>query len=423
MVNANHGAPADGNTASTFVRSSRTLHPGAWWIWALGMSAAATQTTNPLLLILIIGAAAFVVSARRTDAPWALGFKAYLYLGVFIIIMRVAFRAVFDSQYGEHILFTLPELPLPDVAAGIRIGGPVSAEGLVAAFNDGLRLAALVICLGAANVLANPKRLLKIIPSALYEVGVAVTVALTMAPQLVASGQRIHAARKLRGDVGKRTKWFKAVVVPVITDALDRSILLASAMDSRGYGRRVGLSKKTRFITSSLLIIGLLGICVGLYGLLSGGAALADSTGIAGVGANVLKNAVPTLIFGVMIAAIGFMWSGKRVRRTRYRPDPWKAAEWVVALAGVAVAAAFFVVASIEPTMLSQSVSPLQWPSLPAPAVAAIAVGILPAWLAPPPSPKAGSTTLLAGPSVHVNAQPQRPPHDTQESEQSVAAS
>ena len=142
---------------------------------------------------------AYVVAARRTDAPWAQGFKVYWYLGLVVIGIRVVFRMLLDGQYGAHILFTLPELPLPAAAAGIRIGGPVSLEGLLAALYDGLRLAVLLLCVGAANVLANPKRLLKAMPAALHEIGVAVTVALSVAPQLIESGQRVRAARRLRG--------------------------------------------------------------------------------------------------------------------------------------------------------------------------------------------------------------------------------
>lgn len=349
----------------------RALHPGAWWVWALGMSTAASRTTNPLLLILILGVVAFVVGARRTDAPWALGFKAYLYLGVFIVVMRLAFRMVFDGQYGEHILFTLPELPLPDSVAGIRIGGPVSAEGMLAAFNDGLRLATLVICLGAANVLANPKRLLKSVPSALHEVGVAVTVALTMAPQLVESTRRIHRARKLRGEVGRRTKWLQEVIVPVITDALDRSLLLASAMDSRGYGRRAHVSQRARLATNALLFTGLFGICIGVYNLLGSATYPLLST--------------PLLLVGIVLAALGLFVSGKRVQRTRYRPDPWRIGEWAVSSSGVCVAGAMITLGALSSIDLMPPTSPLQWPALPVVAVLVVLVGIAPAFLAPPP--------------------------------------
>ena len=40
------------------------------------------------------------------------------------------------------------------------------------------------LALGAANVLANPKRLLQAMPAALHEIGVAITVALSVASQI-----------------------------------------------------------------------------------------------------------------------------------------------------------------------------------------------------------------------------------------------
>ena len=52
------------------IAEGRWLHPGAWWAWALGLAAAASRTTNPLLLVLLVLAAGVVVNARRPDAPW-----------------------------------------------------------------------------------------------------------------------------------------------------------------------------------------------------------------------------------------------------------------------------------------------------------------------------------------------------------------
>lgn len=209
------------------LRLPRPLHPGAWWVWALGMATAASRTSNPLILALVLAVVGYVVVARRGDAPWARGFKAYLIMGLVVIGFRVVLRMLLDAQYGTTVLFTLPELKLPESAAGIRFGGPVSAEGVLAAFYDGLRLATLLACVGAANVLANPKRLLKAMPAALHEISVAVTVALSVAPQLVESALRIRRARKLRGETGRRMRLVRRVMLPVLTDALDRSLLLA----------------------------------------------------------------------------------------------------------------------------------------------------------------------------------------------------
>jgi energy-coupling factor transport system permease protein len=351
-------------------RLPRALHPGAWWLWALGMAAAASRTTNPMLLLLIGAVVAFVVAARRTDAPWARGFKVYVYMGLVVIAIRVVFRMLLDGQYGATVLFTLPEIPLPAAAAGIRIGGPVSLEGVLGAVYDGLRLAVLLLCVGAANVLANPKRLLKAMPAALHEVGVAIIVALTVAPQLIESGQRVHRARRLRGGERRRFHVFREIAIPVMTDALDRSLLLAAAMDSRGYGRAAAVPARTRALTSTLLLAGLLGICVGTYGLL-------DSTAPRSLG-------VPLLLGGTAVGWAGVVLSGRRVPRTAYRPDPWLAPEWAVAAVGIAVAAVVVAVSRVDPAALYPSLEPLQWPALPPVPAAAILCGLLPAWLAPP---------------------------------------
>ena len=334
------------------------------------MATAASRTTNPLLLALIVAVVAHVVSARRTEAPWAKGFSAYLVLAGVVVAIRVVFRMLLDGGSGGTVLFTLPEIPLPEAAAGISIGGPVSLEGILAAIYDGVRLATLLVCLGGANVLANPKRLLKAVPSALHEVGVAITVALTVAPQLVESGRRVHRARLLRGESARRRHVFRAVAMPVMTDALDRSLLLAAAMDARGYGRTAGVPRSTRAATGALLLAGLMGVCVGTYGLL-------DTTTPRALGA-------PVLVVGLAVAAAGFFLSGRRVRRTRYRPDPWRLAEWGVAGCGVAVAVSMFVAGSLDPTGIDPPTSPAQWPPLPVGAALGIAIGLLPAWLAPP---------------------------------------
>ncbi|MGB9011624.1 MAG: energy-coupling factor transporter transmembrane protein EcfT, partial [Aeromicrobium sp.] len=181
----------------------RDLHPGAWWIWALGLATAASATTNPFVLVLIIMAAVLVVVARRTEAPWALSFRLYVYLALLIITIRVLFRIVFGGVDGDIVLVTLPQIPLPDLAAGIQLLGPVTRTDLLGGLYDGLRLAAIIVCIGAANTLANPRRLLASLPPAFYELGTAIVVALSVFPQLAESVGRVRRARALRGDPGR----------------------------------------------------------------------------------------------------------------------------------------------------------------------------------------------------------------------------
>ncbi len=106
----------------------RAVHPLAWWGWALLLGAAALRTTNPLLLALLAAVAWFVVVARRTNAPWARSFASFVKLGVALVVLRMFFQAIFGERgLGGHVLFSLPQLDLPSWAAGVSVGGDVTA--------------------------------------------------------------------------------------------------------------------------------------------------------------------------------------------------------------------------------------------------------------------------------------------------------
>ncbi|MFJ7071185.1 energy-coupling factor transporter transmembrane component T [Streptomyces sp. NPDC098781] len=361
-------------------RLPRMLHPMAWWIWALALATAVSRTNNPLLLFLVLAVLGYVVSARRTEAPWARGFKYYLYLALTVVAIRVVFRAVFATGITphDHFLFSLPHLPTPDWYAGIQIGGPVSLEALLSAATDGLRLACMLCCIGAANTLANPKRALRVLPGALYELGVAVTVALSVAPQLVHSVQRVARARKLRAGRTKGRRALRGIVVPVLEDALERSLRLAAAMDSRGYGRAGTATRRSRRATGALMLLGMCGLCAGAYGLL-------DATAPAFLG-------LPAMGCGALLCVAGLRLGGRRVTRTSYRPDPWRLPEWAVAGSGLLAAVLLLANLGYDPAALNPSFYPLTWPTLPLVPTAAILLAGTAGLLSPPPGPHRPAT-------------------------------
>ncbi|PWN00956.1 cobalt ABC transporter permease [Nocardioides silvaticus] len=368
------------------MKVARDLHPVAWWCWAIGLAVGASCTTNPFLLGLLLAVAAITVYACCGDQPWARSFRLYLWLGAIVLVVRVLFRVLVGGNDAGHVLLSLPEVPLPDWVAGISLLGPFSREELLAAVYEGLRLATLLITVGAANALANPKRLMRSLPPALYEIGTAMVVAITVIPQLADSARRVRAAQQLRGgDPGRfgRVRGLRRLLVPILEDAFERSLALAAGMDARGYGRSGTASAGQRRGTGALMVLGLLGICVGVYAFL-------DSTA-----PRVL--AWPMLALGVVAALGGFVLAGRRVHRTVYRPERWRTPELLIVASGALVGAGLWWVQHDDYAVAHPGV--LAVPELGLVAVAAVLVGIAPVFVAPPPlTAQNRASTAVAAP-------------------------
>lgn len=347
----------------------RGLHPLAWWLWAGALAAGAMRVTNPLLLGLVLVVVCYVVAARRTDAPWAGSFAFFLRLGVVVIVLRMLLEILFGQRLPGTVIFTLPSIDLPDWAAGVSLGGPVTVEMVLNGFTQGLRLAVVLACFGAANTLASPYRLLRSLPAVLYEAGVAVTVALSFAPQVVMAAGRRREARRLRGRTSKGFGALRGIALPVLEGSLDRSVALAASMDARGYGRHADLSPSVRRVATASTVLGLLAICGGVYGVLDSGAP-------SGLG-------LPLLGLGALVCAVGLVARGRRTPRTRYRPDAWGWQEWATVTSGLAGLVGIVVAARIDPESVTMPLYPLAWPAVPMAAVVGALLALAPAFVAP----------------------------------------
>ncbi|MEO7132059.1 MAG: energy-coupling factor transporter transmembrane component T [Dermatophilaceae bacterium] len=348
----------------------RLQHPAAWWLWGLGLATAASRTTNPVLLLLVIGVCVIVVTERRDPAtPNPL--VAFLAIGLVIVVFRIGMTMILgNGVVGDTVLFTLPRIPLPDWAASVRLGGPVSLESLLYAAYDGLRLAAILACLGAANALASPRRLLRYLPATLYDVGTAVVVGLTFAPQLLADARAVRAARALRGHGGRGLRDLARLTVPVLETAFERSLGLAASMESRGYGRAVTSTAGGRRLASALALTGLLGVLGGLYGLLD-----TSAGGVLGL---------PLLLVGTLLAAASLVVGASRDGRSGHRRDPWTWTETLTVAVGAQVAAVMIIGSARSWDGLTPS-QQAHLPAIPLVAVLALLIAATPAIFTPLP--------------------------------------
>ncbi|MEO7589046.1 MAG: CbiQ family ECF transporter T component [Arachnia sp.] len=380
-------APLERPTATRSAPVLRATHPWAWWVWALCAGITASLTLNPLVLVLIAAALVAVVLARRGDGVWARSLKFYLLLGAVIIAGRVLVRVFIGGSTTGTVLFRLPELQLPVWAAGIRLGGPVVAEELVWAATDAARLATILLCVGAANSLANPRTALKSVPAALHDISVAVVITLTVLPQLIASAHRVRRGRRLRGNATRGLRGLGATLVPVVEDAVEGSMTLASSMEARGYGRTRG-QQKVPVHTTLALFAALVCLLLGAFVVLGVPASRATLLGLAPQ----RWLALALLVVGAGLGAAGLRSAGRRLSVTRYRPAPWGGPENLVCACGaLTVAVGLWLTSPLGyPDAMNPPPLALSWPELPLTALLLPLLLVLPAALTPRPQRAGG---------------------------------
>ena len=242
-----------------------SLHPFTWWLWAFGLAIAIVRFESTWFSVSCVGAVMVIVYSFRDDAPWAKSFDWTLKLSLWILALRTFIGITIGVPIPGTEIFRLPIVPLPSWMPGIRIGGGVTLERLSSALSEGLLICSIIVIFGAAASLTSPHRLLRVLPVYIYEFAVAVVIATSVLPQLVTSVKRIRMAQRLRGqDTRGFTSW-KRVAIPLLEESLARSLDLAAAMDSRGYGVS---KKRSRYrpiswhLKDSLVVISAFGLVV-----------------------------------------------------------------------------------------------------------------------------------------------------------------
>ena len=136
------------------------MHTLAWVAWVALVMTVALTTNNPYYLAIVFLSVILVAVLAPKTGTGIAGFRVLLFfgLGLFAISMGIA---VINGNFGDHILFTLPGPELPDWLGGLRLGGPVSGEGLVAAAIRGLAILTVLLAFGVFNGAVSPHRVLR----------------------------------------------------------------------------------------------------------------------------------------------------------------------------------------------------------------------------------------------------------------------
>lgn len=213
---------------------SKPFHPLTFWGLFTALAVGVIASDNALCAIAAIGGAAFIVYRFREEGPWRESFKWSLIAGVLLICIRAFTGILIGVPRIGTTLFTLPRITLPTWLPGIRIGGAVTWERLSSSIHEGLMIAAVIALFGAANSVTSPHKLLRVMPSKVYQLAVTLTIATSVFPQLITSIQRIRQAQFLRS--GKKPR-IATIAIPLLEESLERAVHLAESMEARGIGQ------------------------------------------------------------------------------------------------------------------------------------------------------------------------------------------
>ena len=242
------------------------FHPLTWWIFSCAIAISIARVNSPVYALCAVGVISVLVFTQKENAPWSKSFTWTLKLSLWIIALRAIIGVLIGVPIPGTVLFRIPILPLPHWMPGIRIGGNVTLERLTSSISEGIIICSIIVIFGAASSLTSPHRLLRVLPIYIYEFGISIVIATSVLPQLVSSVTRIRTAQRLRGQRTSGLTAFKRIAVPLLEESLSRSLDLAAAMDSRGYGINKKRSRyrpikfariDTAIISMGLLVVGL----------------------------------------------------------------------------------------------------------------------------------------------------------------------
>ncbi len=287
------------------------FHSTSLVIWCLAAVLPVALTSNPIYLGigLVMACALFHAVARGSEDAEAWG--GFARFGAFFVLLSMAFNLFFGTG-GETVLVELPSWQ-PEPSSPFQVGGSLTLEGLILALTSAAALVTLVLVMACFNALVDHYFLLRSLPSFLNQAATVVSIGLALLPQWFRAQREIRQAQALRGHRVRKLRDFLPMIWALLSEALEKAMVLAESMEARGFG---SASPAPRGFRWSLLIA--------LISVFGGWLAL-DLGPPRWIG-----TVLVVLGSGLLVETLRRL--GRRGRRTRYRRQVWRARDsWLTA--------------------------------------------------------------------------------------------
>jgi len=201
------------------------IAPRAWLVWSLAAVTVALSTDNPVYRGLVALAALDVLLTwlppGRRVRPLALALLAAAGFAALINVLA--------GHTGADVIARLPgDWPL--------VGGPLTLESLAFGGALGLGLAAAILAVAPLSLVLEPHDIVDAMPGPLERTGIAVATSLNLISGFGRTFTEVSDAQRMRGWRPRGLRSWNEVLVPVVLTAIENSVMLAEAMEARGFG-------------------------------------------------------------------------------------------------------------------------------------------------------------------------------------------
>jgi energy-coupling factor transport system permease protein len=259
--------------------------------------------------------------------------RGLLLRAVVVLAFAVALLKGLSYHIGLTVLFTLPDaLPV--------IGGPITAEGMAAAGLDALSILTALAVFTAFSAGADYYAMLRSVPPFMHQVALVTSIAITFIPQTITRFAEIREAQALRGHRVRSVGDLVPLVMPLLAGGMERSMNLAEAMESRGFGRASSTGRRVPPVVVQV------GLALGLGLVLVGSTSFAFAPDMPWLGWLLIAT-------GLLLMAAILRAAGAGLKRSRYRRAIWRDRDTPLAIVSVGIIATVLALKVIAPSLFT----------------------------------------------------------------------
>ena len=228
------------------------LNPLAKVGWVLAILVLTLLFNSPLYLFLLFLTTLPLVAMSRMGREWASFIKLALILSLLIIFVNGLV-----NYNGTHVLaeapFRLPVMGTPQL----------TLEALVSGVANSFRLLAIISAFAIFNLTVHPDDLLRVMLKLRmpYKSVLVTSLSTRFVPTLIDDIERISDAQRARGleldrgNLAQRVRNRISIVIPLLSNSLDRTVQVAEAMEARGFGSAQGRTSYRELVLSRFDVV------------------------------------------------------------------------------------------------------------------------------------------------------------------------